>query len=304
MNYENLAQQMLLQFSGQASVITIHRPFVEFTGSLEAGVMLSQLLYWTPRANNGWIAKTDKDFHDELCLSEYAIRKARTKLIDMGILTTKIKRFNGTPTTHYKLDMNATIREWTLWIREVQSSNSQSPFLENAESLTENTIENTSENPPAPPSKKGGALQIEKPKSMYIQHMERLEQIFSEERGTPPPDWKTDPKGSMKTWRAPLAQIYGWCGSDIEFSDFIIRKTVKHMLASHLTFSLPTQITKTASSFVADALLTRKKTVTQKSLKEVIDFQRQQGMRNLTLERLYSEMQEQGAIDNANRNAL
>lgn len=137
----------LIAMSGQDEVIVIHRSFVEFTGSLEAGAMLGQLLYWTPRAKipGGWVAKTDEDFHKELMLSKYGVRQARAALEGMGILKTKLKKFNGSPTVHYLLDLDALSAKWTSWIQQMDFSIPQNPNCENEESLTETTTEITTE---------------------------------------------------------------------------------------------------------------------------------------------------------------
>jgi hypothetical protein len=135
----------LISLSGDKNVVTVRKPFVQFTGSLEAGMMLSQLLYWTPKSETGWVAKTDAEFSDELCLSKYGVRKARTEMEKRGILKTKIKKFAGTPTVHYRLDLDVLNRKWTLWIRKMDFAKSKSPPSENEESITETTTEITPE---------------------------------------------------------------------------------------------------------------------------------------------------------------
>jgi hypothetical protein len=62
---KNPILQTLLEMTGQSNVITVHRPLVEFTGNLECGMMLAQILYWTPRSKmGGWIAKSDAEWSD------------------------------------------------------------------------------------------------------------------------------------------------------------------------------------------------------------------------------------------------
>lgn len=143
-DYPNLVAS-LMALVGNNSVITVHRPLVEFTESLEAGMMLSQLLYWTPRAKvpGGWIAKTDEEFHQELCLSKYGVRQGRNRLETMGILETKVKKFNGNPTVHYRLNLESLGEKWNLWIEKMDFAKSQEPSCEIEKSLTEITTENT-----------------------------------------------------------------------------------------------------------------------------------------------------------------
>lgn len=160
MGSKNPLLRTLISMTGQNNVITVHRPFVEFTGTLEAAMMLSQLLYWTPRSTmeDGWIAKSDQDWKNELCLARYSSRSATKTLIDMGLIETKIKKFRGAPTTHYRVIWEKLEMAWIAWLDCLESDNGSSDFRqsdypksddemsENGQSLTETTSETTQEN--------------------------------------------------------------------------------------------------------------------------------------------------------------
>ena len=141
----------LLDLAGQRNVITVYRAFVDFTGSLEAAMILSQLLYWIPRSNDpsGWVAKTDADFAEELCLSTYGVRKGRKVLEKMGFLHTEVKRFSGAPTLRYRIDLDAMFHKWTLRNRQMDFAISQDPLCDITRSCsTETTTETTTEKNP------------------------------------------------------------------------------------------------------------------------------------------------------------
>jgi len=141
----------LLDLSGQRNVITVYRAFVDFTGDLAAAMMLSQLLYWTPRSPDpdGWIAKSDVAFAEELCLTTYGVRKGRKILEEMGFLHTEVKRFAGAPTLRYRIDQEFLFRKWTLRKRKMDFAKTQDGLCENAGSCsTEITTENTTEKKP------------------------------------------------------------------------------------------------------------------------------------------------------------
>ena len=233
----------LLEFTGQKNVITIYRAFVDFTGSLEAAIMLSQLLYWTPRSERrGWIAKSDKDFQSELSLSRYAVRDARKTLQNMGIIETKLKRFRGAPTIHYKVNQEELERLWIVRIQTIDYSETDNPLFENERSLTETTPKTTKDSPEPKP----------KPKTAYVQNMEHLEKVFADTRGTSLPDWNGDPKGLNKTWRSPLNRILKKCDGKIELASQVVVKATKNMMDDKLTFSKPIQLEETANSLIAD----------------------------------------------------
>jgi hypothetical protein len=119
-SYPDLVKRFL-ETGSDRNVVPLSREFFRFTGSLEGALFLAQLLYWHPRTNNprGWIYKTDADWSAELCLSKHAVREARLRFEHMGIVQTKLKRANGSPTTHYRCDM-ARLKE--LWDQFLNTS--------------------------------------------------------------------------------------------------------------------------------------------------------------------------------------
>jgi hypothetical protein len=136
-----------LNLTNKDNVVIVHKPLVLFTGSLEAGMMLAQLLYWTPRARlpGGWIAKSDSEWQDELMLSRYSVREARRKLVELGIIKTKLGQFAGAPTTHYLVDMDALEAAWSVWIQTNDCTESDERMSDNGQSITETTTDITSE---------------------------------------------------------------------------------------------------------------------------------------------------------------
>ena len=75
--------------------------------SLDGGVFLSQLIYWSDHAKreDGFFYKTAKDWHDEIYISKHQINKHTKKLCDLEIVETKKIKANGSPTLHYKLNI-------------------------------------------------------------------------------------------------------------------------------------------------------------------------------------------------------
>lgn len=129
-------------------VIVIHPAFVYFTGSLETGMMLGQLLYWTPRARlpGGWIAKSDTEWSEELFITAYAARKARKCLVDMGIVESKKAQFSGAPTMHYRINRDSLTTAWVAWIQQNDFANPKERPFKSAKTDSANTQERLGEN--------------------------------------------------------------------------------------------------------------------------------------------------------------
>ncbi len=105
-NYNRLIA-LLKSTCGHSHILSIPRPFLDFTGSFEAALLLSQIIYWSDRGQDpdGWFYKTYAQWQAEIGLSEYHVRKSSKILVKLGLLETRVKRAPaGSPTVHYRLD--------------------------------------------------------------------------------------------------------------------------------------------------------------------------------------------------------
>lgn len=74
-------------------------------GSVNAGILLSQLLYWHGKGKNkdGWVYKTEKDMRLETGLTRTQQENAIKRLKDLGVLEMKLA---GIPAKrHFRLDL-------------------------------------------------------------------------------------------------------------------------------------------------------------------------------------------------------
>jgi len=146
-NNDSFQQQifnMIQSLSGEKNLLAIPREIIHFTGDLESGAFLAQLIYWTDKGSrkDGFIYKTIKEWQDEVFISEYALRKIRKRLEGMGILETKLKKANGNPTLHYKINQKAFVDQFLRFQRkETCITNNQDCVSE--DSLTYTTSQTT-----------------------------------------------------------------------------------------------------------------------------------------------------------------
>lgn len=81
---------------------------VDVAGDVLAGLLLSQIAYWTPRATverQGafWIVKAHGEWWDEVRLTEKQARRALQVLVDGGLVETHVWKWNGTPKLHVRI---------------------------------------------------------------------------------------------------------------------------------------------------------------------------------------------------------
>jgi len=104
--------------------------YVDMTGDLRAGLLLSQILYWHLPDRKGrtklrvqtsdgrlWLVKAASEWWSEIRLTAKQSRDALKILRKKGLVETEIHRFDGTPKTHIHLRQDAFLISWHLVIK-------------------------------------------------------------------------------------------------------------------------------------------------------------------------------------------
>lgn len=147
MNNRDYISSIITQFSGQNNIIPIPAIYLKITEDYPSAALLNQMIYWSDRTsrNDGYFYKSYNEWYEELHLTEYQVRRATKKLKGLGFVETALKKANGAPTLHYKVDTKE-ISEWIL--KKLQNGNLRNFRMdseETQESLTEITTEITTE---------------------------------------------------------------------------------------------------------------------------------------------------------------
>jgi hypothetical protein len=119
--------------------IAIYPIYIRITGSVNAGLLLSQLMYWYGAVNGRIFYKSDSEIMEETCLSESELRTAKNKLKSMSFIDIKAK---GVPARTQMLI--SEIRNFSsAKSTKLKTRNQQNYNSEFNETITENTTENT-----------------------------------------------------------------------------------------------------------------------------------------------------------------
>lgn len=182
------AYELLRQFAGQANTLTIPRPFITMTGSLEAALLLSQVIYWSDRSTmkDGWFAKSYAEWEDELTLTQYQVSKAVKLLKDFGV-ETRLKKFKDAPTVHYRIDQ-------AVFLNRIMKFFDNPEIMKNFDNLsTENTRDHI-ENSEAKASEPASGLEADP---------------VQDEKGAEPPAKKPRKAGKNDPLRDALMNCFG-----------------------------------------------------------------------------------------------
>jgi len=173
-SYQQQVFSFISSVIGQKNIIPVPVEFVHFIGDYNTAALLNQIIYWTDRTKDpeGWFYKSYANWHEELALSKYQVNRAAGVLKSMKLIETQVKKVNGDPTLHYRLDTDVFINLFGKHLQERNKNNNQlqstvsqetsltkvkelnlpkSNFLTNI-IITETTSKNTTETKPAPSS--------------------------------------------------------------------------------------------------------------------------------------------------------
>lgn len=147
MNNRDYISSIITQFSGQNNIIPIPVIYLKITEDYPTAALLNQLIYWSDRTNrkDGYFYKSYKEWEEEIHLSKYQVMRSIKKLKNMGIVETALKKANGAPTVHYKVDSKVTSQWIVKFLNNGKSTNLTMDSEETQQSLTEITTEITTE---------------------------------------------------------------------------------------------------------------------------------------------------------------
>ena len=148
MDNKQIISNLIISYSGQQRTINIPVLYLELLEDYNTAVILNQLIYWSDRSSrtDGYFFKSYKEWEEEVFLSQYQVKKSIDKLKKLGLVETKLKKSYGSPTLHYKVDMEE-ISKWIIKKLDNRiSRNLINDYEETSYSLTKNTTKNTTEN--------------------------------------------------------------------------------------------------------------------------------------------------------------
>jgi hypothetical protein len=106
MNNQQTVISFIKSISGQKSILTIPRVFIELTNDIEAALFLSQCIYWSDKTTrtDGYFYKTFDEWEEETTLTRFKVRACLKKCA--GIIETKKIMANGSMTFHYHVSFD------------------------------------------------------------------------------------------------------------------------------------------------------------------------------------------------------
>jgi hypothetical protein len=116
-------QDYVLEKDRKNEIVFAKREYIEITGSINAGILLTRILWWyQPSQENQdpkyphklrvwkdgywWLAKERKQWWKECCLTAKEFDGSVKKLKEIGIVITEVHRFNNLTTTHLRVDFD------------------------------------------------------------------------------------------------------------------------------------------------------------------------------------------------------
>jgi hypothetical protein len=106
---------------GLGRPVAYYPELARFFGSVDAAILFAQLFYWRDRASHDYQYHTGAKIEAETGLSIREQRKARTLLVNAGVLY--VKRAPLQHETHYKIIEDSLDDAWSDWARAGKPDN-------------------------------------------------------------------------------------------------------------------------------------------------------------------------------------
>jgi hypothetical protein len=152
---ERYFEKFLAWEASTRDTIDFKKIYVDMSGDLIAGLLLSQIVYWHLPKKNGdskmksikrdghyWIAKSYSRWYNEIRISQYQAMRAIEILVEKGLVEKRLYKFAGAPTIHIRIIMEGFLRAWDIAIDEYleigNEGNPQIQLRESPKSLIEN----------------------------------------------------------------------------------------------------------------------------------------------------------------------
>ena len=106
---------------GKLGKMVIRPEYLDLTGDLAAGVLLSQVVYWfrpgpgghlkvkVERDGRFWIAKTQSEWCQEVRIGLKTFIRSMDKLLQLGVVVSKIYQYGNRPVLHVGLNLDVLI---------------------------------------------------------------------------------------------------------------------------------------------------------------------------------------------------
>lgn len=90
----------------QYGIIQVPYIYLKLVGDYNTAALLNRIVYWSDRAtrDDGFFHKTYDEWQNEMYLSEYQVTRSVKKLKEMNLVETTVKKVDGTPKNHYKVN--------------------------------------------------------------------------------------------------------------------------------------------------------------------------------------------------------
>src|ERR1700679_1115233 len=116
----NLNKEIVALFSGQSSVVTTPKLYIQLTGNHSLAVVLNQCVYWSNKSSGkgGWFYKDYEEWFEEIHIPERTLRRRFDKLEELGWITTKVKKVHGLNVKHVCPHMDKIIESISIMLNK------------------------------------------------------------------------------------------------------------------------------------------------------------------------------------------
>lgn len=189
--------KVIAEMNGEGQNFVIPRLYVKLAGGHVEALVLKQLVFWSNKTKrtDGYFYKKSEELEQETELSRRQIDRIVTKLVKEELIQTELKRANGAPTRHFKINQELIVSR----LHQMVQSNAPNGAIRMHQMVQSLTDSNTDSN-----------------NSVVSQDMKRLNDEYEKR-------WGIAPNGVLLSFKKFVEEGFD-AALLIEMMDFILKK--------------------------------------------------------------------------------
>ena len=131
----NNFKSLISQFSNLNNFVAVNTILIDITDDLTTALFLNQVIYWSERttSEDEYFYKKAEDWYKEIRITKRKLERVVKELKELNLIETKVKKVNGVPTSHYKVNFEKLEELILKQIEKNKEEESENPNNGNSE---------------------------------------------------------------------------------------------------------------------------------------------------------------------------
>lgn len=114
-------KQVLIELLGQKNRLTVHKSLAIFSGSIDRGIVLDQIIFWSEKSTeskDGWFHKSYKEWQEETTIKERSLNRIFKEFENLNLIERKTRSSRGIRKLYIKPLMSNIIDQFMFFLNQ------------------------------------------------------------------------------------------------------------------------------------------------------------------------------------------